>query len=453
MTETLADQPSGVCHRSGCPVATGGSPCLLGKPLIDCDFFDPDPDPDPDLPPGTRQETAAVPSDLNDQAAIDGPIAAADNGLANGPDTGEHADASDEAADLSPYENVAVPNDLSSGPTEQVSFGQLSTKTASGDGASGDAQVSEEPTHRRVRKPEGPKNTVRFDDGPPIPIRSGLALTADEAREVMASEPVTLVVFAGPPDAGKTTLFASIYETLLTEPLGNWSFAGSRTMLAFAMRSWWASTASGRTRPITPRTRYDVSRPWLHLRLAHNHDAHQIRSLLVADISGEYFSTVGGGGDLNDAASLVARADHVVHVLDAELLVGRAERLRALAATESLITRLVTAPHIGEHATHTMVMTKADICPADFKIKALEAAAGWAQRWLGGADVVEVAARPDNHESHPWGLDLLIESILAPRTRIQDTTAPQASIRATVEQLSTLNVELSSPTQADQVEA
>ena len=355
-------EPEGACGRTDCPVGSGVGSCVLDKALLDCDNFEPEPD-------------LATPTPTRE--------------------------------DLPHTEEPEIP--LEADKTEELTV-ESSAFTRPSDI---DAASETLDSRRRVRKPEGPKNTVHFDDGPAVIIRSGLALTVDEARNVMAEEPVEIIVFAAPPDAGKTTLLAAVFENLLSAPIGNWSFAGSRTLLAFAMRSWWATTASGRTSPITPRTRRgDSTRPWLHLRLTHADHPSEVRSLLFADLSGEYFSTIAGGGSLEDAASIVSRADHVLHVLDSELLIERSERLRALSAAEGLLRRMVTTPHVRDGARHSIVMTKADICPPDFKAQALARAETWSDRWLDGSKIVEVAARPDDHNDHPWGLDALLDRLL-----------------------------------------
>lgn len=404
------EHPSGTCLQASCPISVGGAPCLKNLPPLDCDFFEPEPD-----------FLASSAAEANFQTS---------DGLGSSyePDSrvpSEQTDARHQQSDR-----------------EELPDGETNYSNAGNRPTIGAPTVQE---FRRVRRPEGPKNTVRFDDGPLVPIASGLALTVAEAREVLATEPSILVAIAGPPDAGKTTLLAAIYESLLTKPLGNWTFAGSRTLLAFGIRSWWATTSSGGTTPETARTRYDVNRPWIHLRLVNHLHPERVRSMLVADISGEYFSTVGGGGDLAEAASLMLRADHVIHVLDAELFQLRRERLRALAATERLISRLVSAPHVSAEAKHTIVMTKADVCPPDFREKALQAAGVWAERWLQNAAVIEIASRPVDHQLEPWGLDDLLDSIFAGQNSVDMLVRPRVGIRESVQLLADRGVALTSP--------
>lgn len=381
MAEILTDH-QGTCTLRDCAVAGLGGKCLLGLPPIDCEHFEPQPD----------QGASPAGNELESTPLAREPAPNKEPSL---PQMQEQARSSDAAAALADPLLGAVGAVADEGATEIV----------------------RQP--RRVRRPEGPTDTMVFD-GTSVPLPSGLALTADEARSILASDSAILVVVAGPPDAGKTTLLAAIYEVFLRGPISSWSFAGSRSLLAFCQRAYWASTASGGVRPATPRTRYDTTRPWLHLRLA---DPAGVKSLLIADISGEYFSTLASGGNLGDAASIVARADHVVHVLDSELLVERRERLRALGSTESLIRRMAEQNHFDARAKHTVVLTKADLCPPDFRDEALSRADGWTRRWLPGAEVIEVAARPANHDL-PWGLDVLLGSVLSTGER---PTARQGS--------------------------
>ncbi len=395
MSEALTDHP-GRCTLPSCRVSQGTGPCALGLSLIDCENFEPEPDYDPQQRPVEVSRTPGQPA----------------------------APADDSPAESPPLDGPRRVEDLALDPLVRPNADAGAGETMAVQAQSGPGG------RRRVRRPDGPQDTIVFD-GSSVALSTGLALTAHEAHNLMASEAVTLVLIAGPPDAGKTTLLASVYEQLLEGPISGWSFAGSRTLLALCQRAYWASTASGGIRPVTPRTRYDSARPWVHLRFASSDDA---RSVLVADISGEYFSTLASGGDIGDAAGLVARADHLLHVLDSELLVERRERQRALGSTESLIRRMAERSHFDGRARHTIVLTKADLCPGDFRSEALARAAAWAERWLGGADVIEVAARPANHDI-PWGVDRLLESILSTRTPAPASIAP-VSLRSTLARLS-----------------
>lgn len=403
MNDALADHP-GTCILPSCPMSQGDGQCVLGLPLIDCDNFEPQPDYDPN-------HFADEPGQASSRPADAASVSKAETSL--------------------PLDQVPpLGEERFPGPVEAV-------RETSGD-VQGTGRGAWDPAGagRRVRRPEGPQDTLVFD-GSTVALSAGLALAANEAHALMASEPATLVLIAGPPDAGKTTLLAAVYEELLLGPIAQWSFAGSRTLLALCLRAYWASTASGGIRAVTPRTRYDVTRPWVHLRLA---DGGEVRSILIADISGEYFSTLASGGDLGDAAGLVARADHLFHVLDSELLVDKRERLRALGSTESLIRRMAERGHFDGRARHTVVLTKADLCPGDFKDEALARAGAWAQRWLRGADVIEVAARPANHDV-PWGVDRLLGSILSTRA-LPAPSQTGGSLRPTVERLARVGAQL-----------
>ena len=66
-----------------------------------------------------------------------------------------------------------------------------------------------------------------------VSLSNGRALTQEQANELARSALTRLIVILGESDSGKTTLLAHINERLQRGPLGEMSFAGSRTLPAF----------------------------------------------------------------------------------------------------------------------------------------------------------------------------------------------------------------------------
>ena len=72
-------------------------------------------------------------------------------------------------------------------------------------------------------KPAGPAD---------ITLRSGGLLSLAETSDLARAIPTTLVTLVGPPDAGKSTLLATVHECFRQNRFQGLSFSGSRTLVA-----------------------------------------------------------------------------------------------------------------------------------------------------------------------------------------------------------------------------
>src|SRR4051794_40275200 len=62
-----------------------------------------------------------------------------------------------------------------------------------------------------------------------LPVLGGYELTVPEASEITRDNEARVIMFAGEPDAGKTTLIATIYELLSGGEVPDFRFAGTET--------------------------------------------------------------------------------------------------------------------------------------------------------------------------------------------------------------------------------
>lgn len=106
----------------------------------------------------------------------------------------------------------------------------------------------------------------------------------------------SVVAIVAPPEAGKTTLLATMYEMAWRGRLKKYRFAGSETLRGFEERAFLARVASGASHADTPRTSQHEMR-FLHLELMDEFD--QSTHLVVSDRSGENFEAM-----LNEPASI-----------------------------------------------------------------------------------------------------------------------------------------------------
>ena len=394
--------PSGACQLAACPVLDGVGQCLIGKTPLTCENYEPD----------------AAPADRSDG----GP---ADRESSTGPTPGDAAAPGDATESATPSPMPARPP--ATGPdgphrlVEPADPDGPEVETAAGPQAAETRAPGRQRPPSKVPEPDGPRRLVDLSRDGSVDLPPGLPLTAAEAAEVLAVEHASTVVLAAPPDSGKTTLLAALYESFCRGPVGAWTFAGSATLLGFMQVAWYAGTASGRREAATDRTRIGTQRPWLHLRLGR--DGRHRGTLLFADLSGEYFRDVASGQPLGEAGPICERAGHVVHFVDAGLYEAPRERARARQATTDRLRRLAETTAFPPGCLHTVVVSRADLCPAEYRDDLLAGVRQARDRWLPGAPVIEVAARPRDN-STPSGLLELLDALMRPPAATVVTSGP-----------------------------
>lgn len=194
---------------------------------------------------------------------------------------------------------------------------------------------------------------------------------------------IVIAVIAGP-EAGKTTLLATLYELARRGLMDQAEFAGSETILGFEQRCYLAREGSSLDVPDTPRTR--VSGPqYLHLRLQVDGIYHD---LILADRPGEnYLKSIDSPSSLREYEE-VFRAEHVLLLVDGRELVSNPHP--TAAAARRLYRALVENGLRQEQEVH-MVVTKADLFSGDdlhmLRVEANELLA-------------ELRKRSDRHEVH-----------------------------------------------------
>jgi Double-GTPase 2 len=197
------------------------------------------------------------------------------------------------------------------------------------------------------------------------PVGGGYELTVDEASEVTAEHEAKVIVLAGEPDAGKTTLLATIYELFSKGDVPEYSFAGTQTILAFERACFPSRTASGNQKPVTDRTRHTRPR-FYHLSLREAGETRNRKHLLMGDISGEVFQRASDNQAETEKLSYLKRADVFVLILDGDKIQSRTER-QEVAQRASLIFRaLLKAGMLTKESRVQVLVSKFDCFdPAD----------------------------------------------------------------------------------------
>ena len=181
-----------------------------------------------------------------------------------------------------------------------------------------------------------------------LPILGGYELTITEATGITAASETRVVMFAGEPDAGKTTLIATIYELFSGGELPEFRFAGTETILAFERAVFPSRIASKNVKPDTIRTRHPKAR-FYHLCLRPTNSDGARKHLLLGDVSGETFKRASDDDAEARKLHILRRVDAFVLILDGDKLRSRIERQdvveRALLILRSLVEAEVLLPH------------------------------------------------------------------------------------------------------------
>lgn len=190
------------------------------------------------------------------------------------------------------------------------------------------------------------------DDNPSFP--PSITLGPDAIEEMMRSRYITVVGILGDPESGKTACLASLYLLASNAMLEGWSFADSRSLMAFeeiarGARRWNEGHPPDQMTVHTEMA--DERQPgFLHLRLRRKADGRTV-DLALPDLPGEWTKTLIRSAR-SDRFEFLRSADVVWLVVDGRILADRerrqgtitrlgqlAGRLRAL--TEGIMPRLL----------------------------------------------------------------------------------------------------------------
>lgn len=169
--------------------------------------------------------------------------------------------------------------------------------------------------------------------------------------------PTQTVVLIGEQKTGKTTLLAALYGLLCKAPLGNRSFAGSRTLFSFAERNRLALKNSKLDVPTTPRTSRADPVGFFHLCLKTDK---LTTDLLISDRSGEAFEAASVDTALMTNLTELALADRVCFLLDADRLTNIETRANYKRVFRQSIQALLDNAKIPRSAAIEILVTKID---------------------------------------------------------------------------------------------
>lgn len=195
-------------------------------------------------------------------------------------------------------------------------------------------------------------------------LPSGDVLSIERAASLLVERESRVITIIGPRETGKTSLVAGLYDLFQTGPIGEISFARSRTLQAFEMACHDARQASRRKTPHMGRTPRGEVR-FYHLDLKGGM-ANSGLTLLIADRSGEEYSDV--ADDIAAAADLVEvrRADSITFLIDGARLLDAGLRHNIKTDVAMIMQGLVESGTLCGDKRIALVLTKLDlICKSE----------------------------------------------------------------------------------------
>ena len=197
-----------------------------------------------------------------------------------------------------------------------------------------------------------------------VDVYSGKALELYDVNKISLSRVTKLIMLAGMPDAGKTTLILSLMHLFQTRPyFSDYIFAGSKTLLDFEEKGHPSKIASNNDAANTNRTS-DKPPQFLHLRVL-NTKHHKSSEVLFTDISGERFKAIRDSTDVAKKFTLALRADSFVLFFDTKRITSLEDRASSKTSALGILKSLIQAGTLLSYTHIQVVFSRWDLFSND----------------------------------------------------------------------------------------
>ena len=265
------------------------------------------------------------------------------------------------------------------------------------------------------------------------PFPSSRTLGPDSVSSMMGSRYVTVVGILGDPESGKTACLASLYLMVSNGQLEGWSFADSRSLMAFeeiarGAREWNAGQPPDQMTVHTEMA--DDRRPgFLHLRLLRRADG-RCFDFALPDLPGEWTTELVCSARA-DRFNFLKSAEAIWVVVDGRALAEKERRQGVISRLGQLAGRIKTI-FDGEIPCMMIVVTHRDQGELNSLIQT-RIAAELAKRDV-IARICQVAPFSERDEVRAgFGLSELVEATVRPshrRVEFWPSTAPREGLRS-----------------------
>lgn len=202
------------------------------------------------------------------------------------------------------------------------------------------------------------------DAANPRRFLSGHELGTSEAARLMSGRYTHLIAILGCTDVGKTCLLSSLYLLASSKQLQGFTFAGSKTLRGFEerarrLRKWEQGTLPEKLAEHT--TLADPRTPaFMHLALQGRDDQRRYE-LMLTDLPGEWSQQLIERSQTADRFSFLHRADGVILMIDAPLLMSDTTRHTESRRAQLLLTRLGETVKLDPELPLILFLSKSDL--------------------------------------------------------------------------------------------
>lgn len=247
---------------------------------------------------------------------------------------------------------------------------------------------------------------------------TGLEMGLHDAAGLMRSRYTRLVGVLGQADAGKTSLFLSLYFQLTDRHLyPRYRFAASMTLLGFEqrarhLRDW---SKGGIPDQIVDHTHLGHSRSPAFLHLSFDNDQGIRHDLLLPDLPGEWTSRLLSDASTGNRFAFLSRSDIVLIVLEAPTFSNARTRNNAITDATHLLARLDDNIRLPKTIPLVLAVTKCDQTAGEIPA-GLETVASFVSDRGYSVSTVPLAAFPKQETQIPagFGIDTLLAHLTAP---------------------------------------
>ncbi|RQZ85412.1 hypothetical protein DF058_32100 [Burkholderia cenocepacia] len=193
-----------------------------------------------------------------------------------------------------------------------------------------------------------------------IRLPDALALETPRVNRVLTAFHSRMVGVIGAYDSGKTSIIAGLYDLFQIGPVSGAIFAGSSTLHGLELICHDARAASNRDEPHSERTKRGEVR-FYHVDMRQDGE---LRSLLIADRSGEEYEEVADLAANASAMFELRRADVITILVDGRRLASPVERADTMGAIPLILQGMVENGAFARKPNIAVVLTKDDIVQA-----------------------------------------------------------------------------------------
>jgi len=208
---------------------------------------------------------------------------------------------------------------------------------------------------------EAPKSAEVRNSLPTVlePLPGRAPLDVAEARMFTQRGPSIVVALAGMPECGKTSLLARLHQMFQAGSVAGFDFAGSHTLPYFEELNWLATIESGVQQPTMKRSSSQFDNSFLHIAVQ-SIDNGTRTELLLNDITGETFEKAVASQVECDKLISLARADHLVVVVDGAALAELLLRHHHIEQTRDFLQRVLQSGQCGPQTALHILISKLD---------------------------------------------------------------------------------------------